>query len=147
MAQTLHRILIHVVFSTKDRVPLIRESHRPNLFAYLGGIVRSLGCEPLIVDGVADHVHILLTLPPTLTLAEAMRTIKAKSSHWMRQHVQGFAWQPGYAAFSVSQSNVGGVKRYIADQAEHHEKVVFKDEFLSLLKLHELEYEERFLWQ
>ena len=122
MAQTLHRILIHVVFSTKDRVPLIRESHRPNPFAYLGGIVRSLGCEPLIVDGVADHVHILLTLPPTLTLAEAMRTIKAKSSRWMRGQTKGFAWQPGYAAFSVSQSNVAPVRRYIADQAEHHKK-------------------------
>ena len=147
MAQTLHRILVHVVFSTKDRSPLLREPIRPRLFAYLGGIVRSLGGEPLIVNGVADHVHMLLTLPSTVTLAEAMRKIKAKSSHWMRQGPRDFAWQTGYAAFSVSQSNVAGVRKYIANQAAHHKRVAFKDEFLSLLKRNELEYEERFLWR
>ncbi len=147
MAQTLHRILVHVVFSTKDRAPLLKEPIRPRLFAYLGGIVRSLGGEPLIVNGVADHVHMLLTLPSTVTLAEAMRRIKAKSSHWMREGPQDFAWQAGYAAFSVSQSNVSGVRKYIANQAAHHKRVAFKDEFLSLLKRNELEYEERFLWR
>ena len=147
MAQTLHRILVHVVFSTKDRAPLIREPIRSKLFAYLGGIVRSLGDEALIVNGVADHIHILLALPSTVTLAEAMRRIKAKSSHWMRRKARHFSRQAGYAAFSVSQSNVADVRQYIADQAAHHEKVVFKDEFLSLLKRHELEYEERFLWR
>ena len=141
MAQTLHRILVHVVFSTKDRVPLIKEPIRPRLFAYLGGVVRSLGGEPLIVNGVTDHVHMLLTL------ADAMRWIKAKSSHWMRQGVRDFAWQAGYAAFSVSQSNVAGVRTYIANQEEHHERIGFKDEFVSLLKRNELEYEERFLWR
>ena len=143
----MHRILIHVVFSTKDRAPLLGEPIRPKLFAYLGGIVRSLGGEPLIVNGVVDHVHILFALPPTVTLAEAMQTVKARSSHWMRQQTRHFAWQPGYAAFSVSQSNVVRVRQYIADEAAHHEQVVFKDEFLSLLKRHELEYEERFLWR
>ena len=120
---------------------------RPRLFAYLGGVARSLGGEPLIVNGVADHVHMLLTLPSTVTLAEAMRRIKAKSSHWLRQETQDFAWQPGYAAFSVSQSNVTRVTKYIANQEEHHKRMAFKDEFLSLLKRHELESEERFLWR
>ena len=120
---------------------------RPRLFAYLGGVVRSLGGEPLIVNGVADHVHVLLTLPATVTLAETMRRIKAKSSRWMRQGTQDFAWQAGYAAFSVSQSNLAGVKEYIANQEEHHKRIAFKDEFLSLLKRNELEYEERFLWR
>ena len=147
MAQTLHRILVHVVFSTKDRAPLLKEPIRPRLFAYLGGIVRSLGGEPLIVNGVADHVHMLLTLPSTVTLAEAMRRIKAKSSRWMRQGPRDFAWQAGYAAFSVSQSNVARVRKYIANQAAHHKRVAFKDEFLSLLKRNELEYEECFLWR
>ena len=147
MAQTLHRILVHVVFSTKDRAALIKEPIRPRLFAYLGGVVRSLGGEPLIVNGVTDHVHMLLTLPSTVTLADAMRRIKAKSSHWMRQGVRDFAWQAGYAAFSVSQSNVAGVRTYIANQEEHHERIGFKDEFVSLLKRNELEYEERFLWR
>ena len=147
MAQTLHRILVHVVFSTKDRAPLLKVPIRPRLFAYLGGVVRSLGGEPLIVNGVADHVHVLLTLPSTVTLAEAMRRIKAKSSHWLRQETQDFAWQPGYAAFSVSQSNVARVTKYIVNQEEHHKRMGFKDEFLSLLKRNELEYEERFLWR
>ena len=92
MAQTLHRILVHVVFSTKDRAPLLKVPIRPRLFAYLGG-------EPLIVNGVADHVHMLLTLPSTVTLAEAMRRIKAKSSHWLRQETQDFAWQPRLCGF------------------------------------------------
>ncbi len=147
MAQTLHRILVYVVFSTKDRAPLLKEPIRSRLFAYLGGILRSLGGEPLIVNGVADHVHMLLTLPSTVTLADAMRRIKAKSSHWMRQGAQDFAWQPGYAAFSVSQSNVARVREYIANQEEHHRRIPFKDEFLSLLKRNKLEYKERFLWR
>ncbi len=147
MAQTLHRILVHVVFSTKDRAALIKEPIRSRLFAYLGGIVRSLDGEPLIVNGVADHVHLLLTLPATVTLAETMRRIKAKSSRWMRQGTWDFAWQAGYAAFSVSQSNLAGVRKYIANQEEHHKRTAFKDEFVSLLKRNELEYEERFLWR
>ena len=147
MAQTLHRILVHVVFSTKDRAPLLKVPIRPRLFAYLGGVVRSLGGEPLIVNGVAHHVHVLLTLPATVTLAETMRRIKAKSSRWMRQGTQDFAWQAGYAAFSVSQSNLAGVREYIANQEEHHKRIAFKDEFLSLLMRSELEYEERFLWR
>ena len=125
MAQTLHPILVHAVFSTKDRAPLLREPTRPRLFAHLGGIVRSLGGEPLIVNGVADHVHMLLTLPSTVTLAEAIRRIKAKSSHGMRQGPRDFAWQAGYAAFSVSQSNVAGVRKYIAHQAAHHKRMAF----------------------
>ena len=126
---------------------MLKEPIRPQLFAYLGGMVRSLGGEPLIVNGISDHVHILLTLPATVTLADAIRTIKAKSSRWMRHRARDFAWQSGYAAFSVSQSNVGRVRKYIANQAAHHERVAFKDEFLALLKRHQLEYEERFLWR
>ena len=125
----------------------LKEPIRPRLFAYLGGIVRSLGGEPLIVDGVADHVHMLLTLPSTVTLAEAMGRIKAKSSHWMRQGSRDFAWQAVYAAFSLIQSNVAGVRKYIDNQAAHHKRMAFKDEFLSLLKRNELENEERFLWR
>jgi REP element-mobilizing transposase RayT len=146
MAQTLARVLVHVVFSTKDRVPSLKEQIRPSLFAYMGGIIRSLGGEPVIVNGVNDHVHILLTLPATLALADAMRAIKAKSSGWLRRTVPSFSWQLGYAASSVSESNAGHVKRYIAAQEEHHRKVRFNEEFLLLLKRHKLAYDERYIW-
>jgi REP element-mobilizing transposase RayT len=147
MAQTLVRVLVHVVFSTKDRLPSLKEEVRPSLFAYIGGTIRSLGGEPVIVNGVSDHVHILLTLPATLALADAMRALKAKSPGWLRRTLPSFAWQLGYAAFSVSESNAGHVKRYIASQEEHHRKARFEEEFLMLLKRHKLEYDERYLWR
>jgi REP element-mobilizing transposase RayT len=132
MAQTLARVLVHVVFSTKDRAPSLQEHIRPSLFAYIGGIIRSLGGEPVIINGVTDHVHILLSLPATLS--DALRIVKAKWSRWLRVKLPSFSWQSGYAAFSVSQSNSRQVTRYIAVQEEHHPKTRFEDEFLSLLR-------------
>jgi REP element-mobilizing transposase RayT len=112
----------------------------------MAGTMRSLGSEPVIVNGVSDHVHILLTVPAALALADIMRVLKAKSSGWLRRTSPSFAWQSGYAAFSVSESNAGHVKRYIAAQEEHHRKACFEEEFLLLLKRHKLAYDERYLW-
>jgi REP element-mobilizing transposase RayT len=140
------RILVHVVFSTKDRTPWLQEHLRPGLFAYMAGIVSRLGAEALTINGVADHVHVLLAMPTNLTLADLMRTVKTKSSRWVRDGHSHFAWQSGYAAFSVSESNVEKVRQYIEKQEEHHTRSDFKRELVSFLKRHNLEYDERYLW-
>ena len=146
MAQTFSRLLVHVVFSTKDRTASLKADIRNDLFAYMGGIIQNFGGNPLIISGVADHVHLLFSMPATMGLAEAMRIIKAKSSRWLHGSDRSFAWQSGYAGFSVSQSSVGQVTKYIAGQQEHHKKVRFEDEFISLLRKHEMEYDERYVW-
>lgn len=148
MAQTLSNLLTHVIFSTKDRRPIIPAELKKDLHAYMGGIVKSLGELPLAIGGIADHVHLLLRLPPRLSVSDAVRTIKARSSHWMHEQSGGtmFSWQTGYRAFSVSLSNVDTVARYIANQEIHHRKCTFQDEYIKTLKLHDVEYDERYIW-
>jgi REP-associated tyrosine transposase len=145
MAQTFAQILLHIIFSTKERRVSLKEAWRDELFAYMGGIVRNLGGKALLINGVADHVHLLLSLPANVAPSDAVRVIKARSSRWVRSRDRTFAWQSGYAAFSVSQSRAEQVRRYIARQREHHSRIGFKDELVSLLKRHQLEYEERYL--
>ncbi len=120
-------------------------NERPGLFAYMAGIISKLGAEALIINGVADHVHMLLAMPTTITIADLLRTVKTKSSRWVRDGHSHFAWQSGYAAFSVSQSNMEQVLHYIKRQEEHHTRIDFKGELLSFLKKHSLEYDERYL--
>ena len=147
MSHTCGNILIHLVFSTKDRLPLIQADFQNDLFAYIGGIVRGLNGTGLIVSGTKNHVHMLMRIRPTCSVAEATRVIKANSSRWARQ--QGhfrFAWQTGYGAFSVSESNVSSVTKYIASQEEHHKTFSFEDEFRALLKKNHIEYDEQYLW-
>lgn len=144
MAQTFAQILLHVVFSTKQRKTSLREEWRDE-FAYMGGIVRSLGGKALLINGVGDHVHLLLSLPASVAPADAVRVIKARSSSWVRSRDRSFTWQSGYAVFSVSQSRAAQVRRYIARQREHHTRVSFQDELVSLLKRHQMEYDERYL--
>jgi len=146
MAQTFSRLLVHVVFSTKDRTASLKADIRTDLFAYMGGIIRSFGGNPVTINGVADHVHLLFSIPATMAMAESMRIIKAKSSKWIRTRNRSFAWQPGYAGFSVSQSSVPQVTKYISNQEEHHKRVQFEDEYVSLLKKHEMEYDDRYVW-
>jgi REP element-mobilizing transposase RayT len=110
------------------------------------GIVRNLGCKALLINGVADHAHLLLSLPATLAPADAVRVIKARSSAWVRRRDRNFSWQSGYAAFSVSQSNSAQVRAYIAAQQQHHRRIRFEDEFVALLKRHRMDYDERYLW-
>lgn len=128
---------------------MIAEAWRPRLHEYLGGIVRGLDATALEIGGVKDHVHLLVRLKPVHRIDYFLRDMKADSSGWI--HKQGlskeFSWQRGYGAFTVSESQIGNVRRYIANQEEHHRKVTFEDEFKALLKAHNIEFDEKFLWE
>ena len=150
MAHTFTNLLTHVIFGTKDRTSSIDAELKPQLFAYMGGIVREYDSTALMVNGTADHVHLLLRLPPSVSIAEAMRVLKANSSRWVHEKWPShstFGWQTGYGAFSVSQSNVSAVLRYIVNQEEHHRKVSFQEEFVTYLQRHGIEYDGRYIWQ
>jgi REP element-mobilizing transposase RayT len=149
MAHTFTNLLSHVIFSTKDRLPLLTPDLRSDTLAYLGGITRKLQGKLMESNARPDHVHCLLSLPPTLAVAEALRVLKSSSSLWIHEKRRraAFAWQIGYGAFSVSQSNVEDVVSYIRRQDEHHRKVSFKEEFITLLKRHGIAYDERYIWE
>ncbi len=138
----------HLVFGTKDHAALIGASWRPRLHAYLGGIVTTLGGTPEIVGGVADHVHLLVGLRATHSLADVMRELKAVSSRWVHQEIKlaAFAWQEGYGAFTVSASQREVVRAYIAGQEEHHRTRPFREEYLALLKRSGVEFDERYVF-
>jgi REP element-mobilizing transposase RayT len=129
-------------------MPLIPPDFKSQLHAYIGGIVRELGGKAYIINGTNDHVHLLVNLPPAVSLSDAIRVIKANSTRWMKEQKRAskFGWQPGYAAFSVSKSNVKAVAAYIERQEEHHRKISFHDEYVGFLKRHGVEFEERYLW-
>jgi len=147
MAHTESNILLHVIFGTKNRGPLITAEIGAGLFAYLGGIVREIGGRALIVNGTADHVHMLIRIRPAQSPAEIMRIVKANSSRWIREkNRRRFAWQAGYGVFSVSESNVAEVSRYIARQEEHHKKCTFQEEYVAFLKRNNVAYDERYIW-
>ena len=150
MAHTFTNLLTHIIFSTKDRIPCIDAEVKPELLAYMGGIVRELEGKAYSINGTTDHVHLLVSLPPTLALSDALRTIETNSSRWAHEkwaRRRVFGWQTGYGAFSVSKSNVPDVMKYIADQEEHHKKVSFQEEFIAFLKKHEIDYDERYIWE
>ena len=150
MAHTFTNLLTHIIFSTKDRRLHIDTELQAPLLAYLGAIVRELHGSALTINGTVDHVHLLLRLPATLSLADAMRVIKTNSSRWVHEQWPSrstFGWQTGYGAFSVSQSNVGAVVRYIAGQEEHHRRVSFQEELITYLRKHGIEYDERYIWE
>jgi putative transposase len=150
MAHTFAQLLTHVTFSTKDCKPHLDESLRRELFAYMGGIVRELGPTAIAINGTMDHLHMLVILPPNAALADIMRVLKTNSSRWVHQKWpdrKAFAWQTGYGAFSVSQSNREAVVRYIANQEEHHRTRTFQEEFLALLRKHGITFDERFIWE
>jgi putative transposase len=147
LSHTSGNILLHLIFSTQGRRPLIKREFRPDLFAYLGGIAREMQATALIINGTADHVHMLLRIRPAQSAAEIVRVVKANSSKWVRaKWSSDFAWQTGYGVFSVSESNVPAVKKYIAEQEEHHKKHSFQEEFLAFLKKNHVEYDERYIW-
>ena len=138
----------HLVFAAKGREPLVTPEIRPRLWGYIGGIIRSQGGLALAIGGTADHVHLLASLPKNRTIPDLLREIKANSSRWVHETFprSGFAWQDGYAAFTVSVRGLTQVKAYIARQEEHHRKVSFEDEFRSFLAEHGVEFDERYLW-
>jgi REP element-mobilizing transposase RayT len=149
MPQSLSHLLIHVIFSTKNRAPYINSDLKPALHAYLGGIIRELDGKPVAINGAADHVHLLIVLPSKVSLADALRILKTNSSRWIHQKWLGkrsFAWQSGYSAFSVSESNAIQVIRYIAGQERQHKKLSFQGELRAFLKKHKISYDERYVW-
>ncbi len=140
-------LLYHIVFGTKGRAPLILPTFRPRLHEYLGGIVKGLNCVPIEINGVADHVHLLVRLQPVISVSDFLAKLKSNSSGWTRRnHSRQFRWQVRYAAFSVSESQVPTVRRYIRNQEQHHRKMSFEDELKALLRAHRIEFDEKYLW-
>lgn len=146
MSHTCGNILLHLIFSTRERRSLILPEFRNDLFAYLGGIIREMGGTALIVEGTFDHVHMLMRIRPSHSAAEIARVVKTNSSRWIRERCPNFAWQTGYGVFSVSESNVPAVTKYIASQEEHHRKHSFQDEFRAFLKRNGIVVDEKYVW-
>ena len=148
MAHTYSNLLYHIVFSTKERLSLIKNDQRAELHAYISSLVKEKGGRVLIINSMPDHVHILVVLPPDMSVSDLMKFVKANSSRWMKQRfAKPFAWQKGFGAFTVSRSGVDAVAKYIRDQEIHHRKIDFRSEFVSLLNKNEVEFEELFLWK
>ena len=150
MAHTYTDLLFHAIFSTKDRAPLLDGKFKARLFPYLGGIIRELGGTALLINGPTDHVHILASLPAKTALSEIIGKAKANSSGWVHREFpekQAFAWQTGYAAFSVSHSQKESVLDYVAKQEDHHRKMSFQEELITFLKKHEVDYDERYIFE
>jgi REP element-mobilizing transposase RayT len=149
MAGTHTQLYYHIIFSTKHRAQLIYPELLPRLHEYLGGIIHGEGGTALEIGGTADHVHLLARCRPDVALSELLRRVKRNSSEWLHKTVPsavGFAWQEGYAAFTVSASGVDSVRRYIASQAEHHHTQTFQEEFVAFLQRHGVQYDPRYIW-
>ena len=148
MSDSYTNLLYHIVFSTKDRRPIITPDYEVRLYDYLGGTIRKVGGISLALNGTEDHVHLLAKLRPDCALSDVLRDLKENATGWMHDvfpSLKNFSWQRGYGAFTVSQSNVEAVRRYIARQKEHHQKVSFRDEFIQFLQENGIEYNERFI--
>ena len=150
MAQSLSRLWTHLIFSTKNRFPFLKEAQiRNDIHAYIANVLRSHDCETLIVGGTSDHVHTLFNLSRKHSIATIVKEIKRTSSAWVKNvapSCKKFHWQNGYGSFSVSQSHLDRVYRYIERQEQHHRRITFQDEFRSFLKRYGIEYDERYLW-
>jgi REP-associated tyrosine transposase len=150
MPQSLSRVVVHLVFSTKNRTPWLRDAAlRDELYKYMGGILVNAECPPILIGGVEDHVHVLCNLSRKLAIMNLVEEIKTEPSKWLktkRPDLAEFHWQAGYGAFSVSQSNVESVKTYIANQEQHHKKMSFQDEFRKLCERHGIDIDEKYVW-
>jgi REP element-mobilizing transposase RayT len=147
MPQSISRVLVHIVFSTKQREPLIGDDIRPDLHAYLGGIIRNRKASLIVAGGIEDHMHLLVRLPMTIAIADLVRDVKANSSTWMRERIGShFAWQAGYGAFSVGPPQEATVVSYIRNQREHHRATSFQDEYRSFMQRYGIEFDECFVW-
>ena len=149
MSQSLCKIHLHMVFSTKNRRPLLTPDARHMLFPYMAHRLASMGCPAVEIGGVQDLVHILATMAKSLSVEDLMKDLKATSSQWMKkQDIQyhDFYWQSGYGVFAISPSHVARVREYIIDQEKHHAKESFQEEFLKILNRYQIQYDERYLW-
>jgi len=149
MPQSFICLNCHIVFSTKNRVPLIDPELAPRLYGYIGGVVQNMRGSLIAAGGMPDHIHLIISLGKTMATAGTVRSVKSNSSGWIHDtfpDMHQFAWQTGYGAFAVSYSNLDHVRDYVANQQEHHRARTFKEEFLALLKRHNIEYDERYIW-
>jgi putative transposase len=148
MSQSFTNLLYHIIFSTKERRPIITIDNQPRLYEYIGGIVRGTGGIALGINGTEDHVHLLAKLPPDRALSDVLRELKSNATGWMHNvfpRLADFSWQRGYGAFTVSQSNLKQAQRYLARQKDHHRKVSTRNEFINFLKANRIEYDERYI--
>ena len=149
MPQSLARLHIHLVFSTKNRETLIDDLVRDSLHRYMASVLQNLGCAPVLINSVEDHAHLLFDLARTVSISQVVEEVKKSSSKWIKtqgQEFAGFAWQAGYGAFAVSESNVGTVRTYIANQREHHRTKTFQEEYRAFLERHNVTFDERYVW-
>ncbi len=149
MPQSLASILVHLVFSTKHRQPFIKPEIEEELFKYMSGIFREYESPVIAINGAEDHVHILVSLSRKIALSDLLEKVKKSSSKWIKtkgENYRNFYWQNGFGAFSIGQSGVEALKEYIAKQKEHHRKKTFQDEFREFLRLYNIEYDERYVW-
>jgi putative transposase len=149
MPQSLCSVLIHLVFSTKNRTPCITPALEAELHPYMATVFREHDSPSLSIDGTADHIHALCALGRTITIADLVEEVKTGSSKWLKtkgREFQNFHWQRGYGAFSIGQSNVAELKRYIRNQKQHHRRVTFEDEYRKLLSRYEIDFDERYVW-
>jgi len=150
VAQSLSRVIVHLVFSTKNRHPFLASSVRAELHPYIGGILRGQGCVPLQTGGVEDHVHTLFVLPRTKTVAQIAEEVKRSTSVWIKpklDNLRTFGWQSGYGAFSISHRDIDAAVHYIQTQEIHHQRVSFQDEYRALMKEVGIEIDERYAWE
>lgn len=149
MAQSLSKVLLHLVFSTKNRRPWIDTGVEEELFRYLSGICRELRCPAHKIGGTDDHVHIACSLSRTVSISHLLQELKASSSAWIKgksDRYRDFGWQNGYGAFSIGQSNLDDLRKYIANQREHHRELSFQDEFRQFLAKYEVAFDEQYVW-
>ncbi len=150
MPQSLAQIYLHIVFSTKNRKPFLKNnSMREKLYAYMAGICKNLECPAIIIGGVENHVHLLTRFSRKIPVRDFIKELKRSSSKWIKDkwpEISAFAWQAGYGTFSISPSHVAGVQKYIANQAEHHRKESFEDEFRRLCQKYNIQIDERYVW-
>jgi len=149
MPQSFGRLFVHLIFSTKDRAPVLADAFRDELHTVVGGLLRAAGSPPVAINSVDDHIHALFLLSRTESVAGVVNKVKSNSSKWVHDAVAGLAdfhWQHGYGAFSVSQSNVSAVTQYIENQKDHHGTQTFQEEYREFLRRHEIEFDERYVW-
>jgi putative transposase len=149
MLQSLSKVIVHIVFSTKDRVAWLDRDVRPRIHTHIATICRDLNAEALRVRGVANHLHIIMTLPRALSQSEMIETVKKTSSKWIKgldSKYRQFHWQRGYGAFSVSPSQLHSVLEYVRNQEEHHRTRSFQEEYREFLRKYGVEFDERYMW-
>jgi REP element-mobilizing transposase RayT len=149
MPQSLSFVVVHIIFSTKDRRPFLKNDFQSNAHAYLASVARDFGCECFRVGGMSDHVHLAISLSRTVTIAKLVETLKTSSAKWLKAETScsaAFAWQRGYGVFSVSPRQLPKLVEYIDRQEEHHGKKTFKEEFREFCDRYGVKYDERYVW-